>query len=290
MTAIDLDHLRSWIGKTETRTEVLGVTAAASLAATLDADPSGYRNGTPLPAGFHWMYFAPVVRLSEVGTDGHPARGGFLPPVPLPRRMWASSTCAFKGPLLLGSPATHTAEIVDVTSRAGKSGALIFVKVRFTVLDATGALAIDETRQTVYRDDPQPGAEAPPPTPAPGGEDWSKTIHPDPVLLFRYSALTFNCHRIHYDRPYATGVEGYPALVVHAPLVATMLLDELRKRTPGAAIEGLEFRAMRPLFEGTPFDLCGRHDAEAGTVHLWSRDADGAQCSDIRVRLRKAPA
>lgn len=285
MSAIDLDHLRTWIGKSQTRTEVLAVEPAATLAATLDLDPDAFRNGTPLPPAFHWLYFNPISPQSQLGTDGHPARGGFLPPVALPRRLWASSAVELKGPLLLGSPATQTVTIDDVTAREGRSGSLVFVKLRFTTADATGATAIEETRQTVYRDDPKPGAEAPA-TPAPTGETWSRTIVADPVLLFRYSAATLNGHRIHYDRDYATGVEGYPALVVHGPLVTTMLLDEVRKRRPGAAIARFEMRAMRPLFDGQPFELCGRDEPDTGSVRLWSRDASGAQCTDARAWLR----
>ncbi|HKY92213.1 MAG TPA: hypothetical protein VJM11_14285 [Nevskiaceae bacterium] len=285
MAAVDLEPLRAWIGRSQTRTELLAIEPAALVAATLDLDPEAFRNGTPLPPAFHWLYFNAISPLSQLGPDGHAARGGFLPPVALPRRMWASSAVGLKGPLLLGSAATQTTTITDVTAREGRSGALVFVKLRLVVTDATGAVAIEEMRQTVFRDDPKPGAPADAGTPAPVDETWSRTIVADPVLLFRYSAATLNGHRIHYDRPYATQVEGYPALVVHGPLVMTMLLDELRRRRPGAAIARFEMRAMRPLFEGQPFALCGR-DAPDGSQHLWSRDASGAQCTDARAWLR----
>jgi 3-methylfumaryl-CoA hydratase len=169
-----------------------------------------------------------MARHSEIGPDGHPKRGGFLPPVPLPRRMWAGSRLTFVQPVRVGDALTRESRILDVSGKEGRTGHLVFVTVRHDYSLASG-LAITEEHDIVYRDNPQPGQPAPKPTPAPTDSQFSREIVPDPVLLFRYSALTFNGHRIHYDRSYVTEVEGYPGLIVHGPLIATLLLDLLRR-------------------------------------------------------------
>jgi 3-methylfumaryl-CoA hydratase len=186
-----------------------------------------------LPELWHWLYFLPHARQSEIGPDGHPKRGGFLPPVPLPRRMWAGGRLEWIKPLVVGDAIERTSTIQSVTHKSGRTGDLIFVLVRHEISNAAG-IALTEEHDIVYRDAPAPDDKPVTPTAAPSDATWTKTIHPDDVLLFRYSALTFNGHRIHYDRRYVTEVEGYPGLIVHGPLIATLLVDLVRQSIPGA--------------------------------------------------------
>ncbi len=267
-----LATLRDWIGRSETRTDTLTASPVAALAATLDRDDPPPAPGTPLPPLWHWLYFTPQTRASELGEDGHAKRGGFLPPVPLPRRMWAGGRLDFLQPLRVGETVTRVSTIKDVTIKEGRTGSLVFVCVRHEFSNAQG-LALAEEHDIVYRDAPRPGAVPPEPTPAPADAQFMRAIVPDPVLLFRYSALTFNGHRIHYDRRYVTEAEGYPGLVVHGPLIATLLLDLLRRELPGATVQRFAFKAVRPTFDLHPFAVCGR--VQGQTVELWSQDHEG---------------
>ncbi len=278
--------LRQWIGRTEWATDVVTATPYAALAATLDHDAARPATGASLPPLWHWLYFLPLYRESDVGPDGHAERGGFLPPVSLPRRMWAGSQIEFSRQLCVGDAITRRSTIVDVTEKSGRTGPLVFVKVRHEIHrgDETSP-ALVEFHDLVYRDAPTAGASAPQPTVAPTTSLWERTVTPDPVLLFRYSALTFNGHRIHYDRRYVTEVEGYPGLVVHGPLIATLLLDLLRREMPGADVAHFQFRAVRPLFDLKPFSVCGG-PGEGKTVRLWARDSEGWLTMDATAVLR----
>ena len=280
--------LRQWIGKTERLSDVITATPYAALAATLDRPAARPAAGTPLPALWHWLYFLPLYAQADVGPDGHAERGGFLPPVPLPRRMWAGSQFQFSRPLCIGDAVIRRSTIVDVTEKPGRSGPLVFVKVRHEIHRADEPLpALIEFHDLVYRDAPIAGAAAPPPTSAPRTSSWERKITPDPVLLFRYSALTFNGHRIHYDRRYVTEVEGYPGLVVHGPLIATLLLDLLRREMPEADVSRFDFKAIRPLFDLEAFSVCGRVGVGDGkTVQLWARDHEGWLTMDATAVLR----
>ena len=270
---MDLDHLRDWIGRTEQRSDDVTATPVAALSATLDRDDAAPLPGTDVPPLWHWLYFTPLARHGEIGPDGHPKRGGFLPPVPLPRRMWAGGRLEFHHPLRLGDEITRHSRIAGVDIKHGRSGSLVFVTVRHEVHNAQG-LAIGEEHDIVYRDAPAADAVAPPPQAAPADETFRRLITPDPVLLFRYSALTFNSHRIHYDRPYVTQVEGYPGLIVHGPLIATLLLDLLRRERPDVRVKRFSFKALRPVFDIHTFTVCGRLDG-ASAVQLWTRDHEG---------------
>ena len=243
--------------------------------------------GTPLPPLWHWLYFLPMHRQSDIGPDGHARRGGFLPPVPLPRRMWAGSQFDFRSPLRVGDAVARTSTIEDVRSKDGRSGPLVFVRVRHE-LRCNGAAepALVEFHDIVYRDAQRADDVAPPPVRAPQGASWQRTITADEVLLFRYSALTFNGHRIHYDRKYATEVEGYPGLVVHGPLIATLLLDLLRRQMPGADVAGFHFKAVRPTFDLQPFRVNGQPQADGKTVALWAQDHEGWLTMHATATLR----
>ena len=280
-TTIDtalLAHLQTWQGRTETLSDSIAAVPVQALSATLDRDDPAPAAGTPLPPLWHWMYFLPHARASEIGPDGHPKRGGFLPPVPLPRRMWAGGRLAWEptNPLCVGQQVQRRSTIRSVKHKAGRTGELLFVLVEHQYHTERG-LALTEEHDIVYRSAARPGDPAPPPQTPPlaGQQAWSRAIVPDDVLLFRYSALTFNGHRIHYDRKYVTEVEGYPGLIVHGPLIATLLLDLLRREMPGAQVAAFDFRAVRPTFDLHPFSVHGKPSADGRTVELWAQDHEG---------------
>lgn len=239
--------------------------------ATLDAGDAGELT-SELPPLWHWLYFLPGERQSGIGTDGHPKRGGFLPPIALPRRMWAGGRLRFPRPLSVGEPIRRVSTITSVQSKFGRSGQLVFVTVLHEISGDNG-VAIREEQDIVYRDAAAPGAATPQPAAAPDDEQFGRTVTPDPVLLMRYSALTFNGHRIHYDRPYAMQEEGYPGLVVHGPLIATLLMETLRHAHPDKIVRRFEFKAVSPLFDTTPFSVNGK--LEGSTAHLWARGFEG---------------
>jgi len=278
------EDLAAWIGRGETLHDTIVPTPMMALTATLDHAAAPVPAGTALPPLWHWLYFLPMHRQSEIGADGHARRGGFLPPVPLPRRMWAGSQFEFHAPVRVGDTVARKSTIADVTKKDGRSGQLVFVKVKHELF-ANGAAAptLTEFHDIVYREAKKPGDVEPPPQPAPAGE-WQREIVPDDVLLFRYSALTFNGHRIHYDRRYVTGVEGYPGLVVHGPLIATLLLDLLHRHAPGAEVVAFRFKAVRPTFDLHPFKVSGTRDGR--TVTLWAQDHEGWLTMDAIATLK----
>jgi 3-methylfumaryl-CoA hydratase len=271
---MDMDTLHAWIGRSETRADRASAAPIAALAATLDRDDAPPAPGSEVPPLWHWLYFTPLTRARDLGHDGHARLGGFLPPVPLPRRMWAGGRLEFAHPLRVGDEMRRESRIDTVSGKSGRSGELVFVGVHHAIANAFG-VALREEHDIVYREAPQAGAPAAPAQAAPEDAAFAREIVPDPVLLFRYSALTFNGHRIHYDRSYVTEVEGYPGLVVHGPLIATLLLDLLRRERPEARVRRFEFRALRPVFDIHRFTVCGRPDG-AGRFRLWARDHEGA--------------
>ncbi|WP_241302038.1 FAS1-like dehydratase domain-containing protein [Burkholderia stabilis] len=282
----EFDHLRSWIGRTLSERETVSTRLAAELAALLDHDVE-LSPGDALPPLWHWALFPAIARHSHVGVDGHPTRGGFLPPVPLPRRMWAGSRVQFERPVQIGSDVSRISQIVDVGAKEGRSGQLVFVRVRHQLEDREGTL-LSEEQDIVYRDAPRAPVSPDSGVEAPQGGTWRRLIVPDPVLLFRYSAVTFNGHRIHYDRPYATEQEGYPALLVHGPLTATLLVDLVRRNLPHAQIASFSFKAIGPLFDHEPFYVCATHEPASPGIHVWAESARGRLCVDGRVTLTEA--
>jgi 3-methylfumaryl-CoA hydratase len=296
------------MGVERTRSETLAAWPARALAATLDRDPEPLTEGAELPAGWHWLYFQEPTRASSLGPDGHEARGDFLPAVPLPRRMWAGGRIRFHAPLLVGDRCERTSVVERVTPKQGRSGALGFVKVRHRIVGPRG-LSVDEEQDIVYRTPPpaaaaEPrdsrGSDAPsaaqdasdPPADSkdgsgatrPEGAELLFRFRTDPVLLFRFSALTFNGHRIHYDHPYATGVEGYPGLVVHGPLLALLLLGA-GVPADGAAGRDFEYRALAPLFCGEELEILADRDATSdGEVRLWASHPSRGPAMEARLR------
>ena len=254
-------------------TDFIAPASAAALAATLDC-ASVPQATQPLPPMWHWLYFWSAAPQAEIGQDGHPKTGGFLPDLGLPRRMAAGGRFTFHAPLVVGSSASRESSIVSTEHKEGRSGRLAFVTVRHDIT-SDGELLIREEQDIVYREAATPGQKAPPPTAAPSGAEWERTIAPTEVLLFRYSALTFNGHRIHYDRQYAQSVEGYPDLVVHGPLIATLLLDTVARFVPGAVVREYTYKAVRPTFLGNTFSVSGRRSEGGKTIQLWATDHEG---------------
>ncbi|NQU61479.1 MAG: MaoC family dehydratase N-terminal domain-containing protein [Rhodospirillales bacterium] len=274
---IDIDHLRQWIGRSEDVSDVATAAPLACLAATLDRDDPAPQNGDAVPPGAHWLYFLEPARQSDLDANGHAKKGGFLPPVPFERRMWAGGRIKFLKPLRVGDAITKHSEVVDVTTKDGKSGPLVFVLVRHEISGPDGSAIIEE-HDIVYRGEaPSPTAKAPPPSLADKSADapWRRVIDPDPVLLFRYSALIFNGHRIHYDRDYVTRQEGYPGLIVHGPLIATLLMDLFRRENPDARLTRFDYRAKAPVFDLGPFTVAGEPSGEANKASLWALDHEG---------------
>ncbi len=263
--------LKDWKRQTRSQEDEIAIWPARALAATLDAPAP--EAGDVLPPGWHWSYFLEAVPPGRIGIDGHPRRGDFLPPIDhLPRRMYAGGQLRWLAPLRIGTTATRTSEVQRVDQKSGRTGPLVFVTVTHTIAVEAGP-CIEETQNLVYRGTPEPGSSPPAPKTAPPEAQWSRLVQPDPVLLFRYSALTFNGHRIHYDTPYVREVEGYPDLIVHGPLMATLLLETLRHEAGMACPATFTFRALRPVYANAPLRAEGR-TTDTG-AELWIRGPDG---------------
>jgi 3-methylfumaryl-CoA hydratase len=269
--ALDLDHLRQWIGRTSEATDVVSAQLTKGLRATLFQQIGEPNTGDVAPYTVHWCLAQPVFPHDQLGPDGHPTRGGFLPPVPLPRRMWAGGEVQFIDPLRVGDLATRVSKISDVTLKSGSTGQLCFVTVEHTVTTPRG-LTLKERQDIVYRDISGAPAAAPARAPAPPPSAQHRETHvSDPVLLFRYSALTFNGHRIHYDRDYVTKVEGYPGLIFHGPLQAALLV-EFAAKLKGKVPAKFSYRGVQPLFEGSEFSV-NANPAGSG-LELWTANAE----------------
>ncbi|WP_321816301.1 MULTISPECIES: acyl-CoA dehydrogenase [unclassified Paraburkholderia] len=254
--------------------DTISLAPAAALAATLDC-ASAPREGDALPPIWHWLYFWSTAPQAELGPDGHAQKGGFLPDLGLPRRMAAGGRITFDAPLIVGTQAERVSRVLSTEHKTGRSGRLAFVSVEHAI-KADGVTLIREEQDIVYREAAQPGQAAlPPPLAAPSDAGWQREIAPNEVLLFRYSALTFNGHRIHYDRDYARNTEGYPDLVVHGPLIATLLLDSLTRAMPDAVVREYRFKAVRPTFLGHRFTVSGRRAADGRHIDLWAQDHEG---------------
>ncbi|MDC0662959.1 FAS1-like dehydratase domain-containing protein [Marinobacter sp. SS21] len=279
-----LDHLQQWVGKTRVLTDTVSAGLVAKLAAVLDHDRgASRRDGQALPWPWHWLCFTPTPQASETGADGHPRTGDFLPPVPLPRRMWAGSQLSCQAPLTVGDRLRCESRVASVTPKQGRQGALVFVTVEHRIYTSRHELAVTETQDIVYRNLPTGPAPVAPVHQPELSAQWHRTVRPDPVMLFRYSALTYNGHRIHYDRDWAVQQEGYPGLVVHGPLTATLLLDLMYRQLGSVAINVIRFRGVNPLFDTEAFSLHGRRDGD--TVSLWALTAGRQLAMSMEVTL-----
>jgi itaconyl-CoA hydratase/mesaconyl-C4 CoA hydratase len=268
MISPDDSPYAAWIGRTEQITEHLSASLVKRIGATLsETAPTA---GQALPALWHWAFFQPAVDEAGLGLDGHPNGGGLLPAVHNRNRMWAGGRVEFHKPLSVGAEATRITTILKIEEKAGRSGSLLFATLRHDIMQA-GYLAIREEQDIVYRDPTPPRSASGESLPA---ADWQEPITPSPTLLFRYSAVTFNGHRIHYDQPYVTATEGYPDLVVHGPLIATLNLRAFCRANPQARLRRFEYRGVRPLIAPTPFNVGGRINAP-GKAELWAGDERG---------------
>ncbi len=289
MTAQDITD---WVGRVEQVSDTLDLRPAALMESILPLEVP-VALGSPLPPLWNWMYFHSPAPLDQLGRDGHPAKGGFLPPVDLPRRMWAGGRFAFSGALRIGDSVTRQSKILNVAPKTGKSGRLCFVTVEHCYQRA-GQTVWREEHDIVYREDPAPGAAAPALVAAPLQAEQREEVTPSIVMLFRYSALTFNGHRIHYDRSYARDVEGYPDLVFHGPLTATLLADLARRVCPGP-LRSFTYRAVSPLFDTDPFEICagpvtapvarGGDADQPGHVDVWACTPAGGLAMTARAEF-----
>lgn len=278
---------RAAIGRTRTTESEISAWPSDVLAATLDRDDPLLKPGDAIPAGWHMLYFPEVVKLRDTGPDGHAKTGDFVPALPgFPRRMWASTKTTFHAPLRVGDKIKRVATVADVAPKEGRSGRMVFTTVRNEIFGPAG-LAVVEELSIVYRPPAEAGKGAPSgsaPAPAPAKPVWKRTITPTPVLLFRYSALTMNSHRIHYDRPYTMKEEGYPGLLVHGPLTGTLLYDLFRRNMPKAQLKEATVRAMSPLYDTAPFTIEGAPDAAGGSAVCWATAHDGKLAMTLHTK------
>ncbi len=268
---LDADYLGQWIGNKQTTGETISVEPLQRMRAMLDYEPKALSDGEPVPPLWHWAYFINPARASELGRDGHAAQGEFMPPVPLPRRMWAGGHVKFSAPLRVGELARRESTVRDVRIKQGRTGILCFVEVEHAIL-VGDELKLTEIHNIVYRDTKQPGDNKAQPPQAPDDAQWTREVVPDSTLLFRYSALTFNGHRIHYDLDFCRNEEGYPGLVVHGPLTATLLLEFARAHISDRSIKAYDFRAYSPLFDNAEFSLNGKMDG--ADALLWATNPE----------------
>ncbi len=279
---MNINHLRQWVGKNQNISDVIDLATCQRMEATLDRSPV-LGEGDDLPPLWHWLYFHQPAMQSTLGRDGHAEKGGFLPPVALPRRMWAGGRFEFFTPLPIGVKVQKLSTIKSVETKTGRSGNLCFVTVQHQ-LNCEGVVCVCEEHDIVYRDDPKPDEKPSEPPNADNNPDWSKTVTPSPELLFRYSALTFNSHKIHYDRDYCRDVEGYPGLVFHGPLTATLLLDFAISKAGGRIIKQYDYRAISPAFDISSFDLFGWDNGEA--IKLQAVNSDGGIIMKASVEFK----
>lgn len=270
----EADRLLQWIGRSETTPGYAYGALADVLSATLDRDDPPHAEGTPMPPGWHWLCFPEAVKLADTGHDGHPKTGGFMPPVPLPRRMWAGNRMEFFEPIRAGDALERKSTIADLRFKTGSGGNLCFVTVRHEIFTRSGLATVEE-HDVVYREAAAPGAPAAKPRPAPAEPVWSRTVSPSPVLLFRFSALIMNSHRIHYDRAFAVDEEGYPGLVFHGPLTMILLMDLFRRANSKARLRRFAVRATAPLYDDRCFEIQGAPGESEGKARLWALTPEG---------------
>ena len=283
MSKSDAKDMQNWIGRNETVEDILSLSTIENMNAMLGRRRAELQTGDPLPPSWHWLYFNRGEAPDKLGRDGHIVKSDFMPPIPLPRRMWAGNRVEVTKPLTIGSLGKRVTTIEDISEKDGRTGPLIFLRERSDLSDDKGGQLTD-WRTLVHRGEAD-GTEKPQPNPAPRNPVWHQKIMPDSVLLFRYSALTFNSHRIHYDRDYTTSVEGYSALLVHGPLTATLLLNLLRSEMPDASLKEMNVRAMSPIFDNATFSVNGTPAEDGKSVRLWATTSDGDLAMTIDVSL-----
>jgi 3-methylfumaryl-CoA hydratase len=285
-TTLALEDLKKHVGRTQTATDVLHPGPANLLRLALGRTEPELQVGDPLPPSWLALYFLPRYGPDELRPDGSPRDAGVVPPMPMPRRMFAGERVRQHRPLRLGESVRRETTLADISLKSGGTGTLVFATVVNRVFGADG-LALEDERRTVFREEVKAGErnQAPRRDPAPTDLPWRRRVTPDPVLLFRFSALTFNSHRIHYDRRWAMETEGYPGLVVHGPLTTTLLIDFARDSNPGRTIRGYATQARAPLFDTAPFELRGRPTADGRGAELWAVTPEGTVAMTAEVEL-----
>jgi len=283
-TALSIEDLKSHVGRTQVVTDVIHAGPANLLRLALGRPEPELREGDPLPPAWLGLYFLPRVATADLRPDGSPRDTGVIPAMPLPRRMFAGEQVRVQRPLRIGEAIRRETELADISMKTGGTGTLVFVTVTSRVLGPDG-LALEDERRTAFREEVKAGErnQAPRRELAPTDVPWRRRVTPDPVLLFRFSALTFNSHRIHYDRSWAMEVEGYPGLVVHGPLTTTLLIDFARDQNPGRRIVAYGTQARAPLFDTAPFELRGRPTAKG--CELWAVTPEGTVAMSAEVEL-----
>lgn len=272
--SLNIEYLKKWIGRQEEKTDLVTEFPIAGLLALLNRpQPDFADNLIKIPLASHWLYFLPRYSQFEIGADGHKIKGEFLPPVELPRRMWAGGRLEFKGRFKIGDEIRRVSSIKNVKHIKGETGDLVFVVVGHSISNSKEVI-VEEDHNIVYRAPSDSNSVKKRKIPVPGVPQWSKVIEPDPVLLFRYSALTFNSHRIHYDRDYVTKIEGYPGLLVHGPLLATLLLDFFESEMPSCELLSFDYRIVSPLYDVANFTLNGMI-TRTDMAKLWVADDRG---------------
>ncbi len=267
--------MQAWVGRRSTEHDLVTLASLDRLADTFDRGDPPYQKGDPVPPMWHMMYFPMLAPLSKLGVDGLPEKGGLLPPIPLPRRMFAGAKTTYHQPLRAGDAIRREGEIASIVEKQGRSGALVFVKTVLKIYNEDDSHAVTEEQDVVYRE-LEPTGQAPAPVPSDIADpDWRRTISPNPVMLFRYSALTFNNHRIHYDHPYTTQEEGYPGLLVHGPLIATCLAELVRDSAPDRSVHSFAYRAMSPLYATADFELVGAMDPDGSGCRVEAIGPEG---------------
>jgi 3-methylfumaryl-CoA hydratase len=271
MTAIDISALRRHVGTRTVDEDVATEAPLKAIVATFDRAEEALREGQPIPPGWHIGYFLSTAPTAALGADGAPSGSGVLPKMPLPRRMYAGTRITFHAPLLVGDRLRRETELMDLQVREGSTGTLI-VTTQARRISTPRGLAITEEYDTVFREEVKPGAKSgiPRRDEVPANLPWRRTITAGPVALFRFSALTGNPHRIHYDRPYTMEVEGYPGLVVHGPFTQACLTNFVRDQNPGRTIRTFTMRARAPLFDTAPFELVGRPTEGGAACEVWA--------------------
>jgi 3-methylfumaryl-CoA hydratase len=294
-----------WIGRQRRTRDTVSIAALRGLYAVLDLPAREWQPGEAAPWLAHWLLFGEYAAQAELGDDGHPRRGNFLPPVTLPRRMWAGGRLRFHEPLRVGDALTRTSTVTNIEAKSGSTGELVFVTVRHDVMRDDGVLLLEEEQDIVFREAAHIRQSVPLAGQATGtsaqtqaarvepcvvvkdagNRQWERVVEPSATLLFRYSALTFNSHRIHYDREYATQVEGYSGLVVHGPLQATLMLDLLTSSIPDARVESFSFRGRAPLLDSAPFSVRAELRGEGPEVLLCTCNDSGSTAMEGVARL-----
>jgi 3-methylfumaryl-CoA hydratase len=279
-----MPELRSWIGRSRTVEDDISLSAVRRIAGMLDQDPDLYRRGSPLPPHWFSLFFADVARQSAIGPDGHPRKGEFLPPIPLPRRMGAGRRTRIHGVLHVGDEAQKIVEVAAIEPKQARTGTIVVLTMRQTVKARGEVIAVDEF-DAVYREAVPPGQKSAstPPVPVPDGAAWSDPVALDAALVFRYSAVTWNAHRIHYDADFSRDVEGYPGTVQNGGLTMQLILDAAMKRAPGRLL-GFTARLRRPLFVGQTISVAGAAP-DGGKVAAWAAAPDGTLAAEMELEF-----